>query len=214
MVDELRNAFLDEKFICLVKSGLPHLFRIAELESMRSGKIGMEVGTLRERVLIGLFIHHFGQNHIDTGPITEKEVDVNVFGHPVSIKTKTITNLNFNGVKAVWTVDASSAHRFIEEYAPSCDLLLAWIKWDSDGGLSFIPLKVQEDLFNTLKNEFFKLPRPGTNPRGVEYDRYALHNMVRHNQSITIPIQWTKPTLRYNIYERWLTNWAGFTPEI
>ena len=52
MNEHLAEFFQEEKFISLVQNALPYLFRIAELESMRSGKIGMEVGTLRERVLI------------------------------------------------------------------------------------------------------------------------------------------------------------------
>ena len=66
---------------------LPYLFRIAELESSRAGKIGMEVGCLRERILVALLICQFGEKNVETEiPVTEPEVDVRLFGYPISIK--------------------------------------------------------------------------------------------------------------------------------
>lgn len=44
------NAFSDIKFIEKIQERLPELFYVAELESSRAGKIGMEVGSLRERI--------------------------------------------------------------------------------------------------------------------------------------------------------------------
>jgi len=38
------EIFEDEILVERIKSKLPHLFSIAELESSRAGKIGMEVG--------------------------------------------------------------------------------------------------------------------------------------------------------------------------
>ena len=46
MSSKLIEIFNDEKLIDKIKSRLPHLFQLAELESSRAGKIGMEVGFL------------------------------------------------------------------------------------------------------------------------------------------------------------------------
>ncbi len=64
MPDRLAEAFTDEKLVDRIKTRLPYLFQLAELESSRAGKIGMEVGSLRERIIIALFIYKFGEANV------------------------------------------------------------------------------------------------------------------------------------------------------
>jgi hypothetical protein len=46
------NEIFDDKLIVKrVKNKLPKLFQLAELESSRDGKIGMEIGSVRERIM-------------------------------------------------------------------------------------------------------------------------------------------------------------------
>ena len=90
MIKRLAELFEDPKFAEEVGEKLPYLFRLAELELSRAGKTGMEVGTLREHVLIALLIYKFGEENVETDiPITEYAVDVKLFGKPLSIKTIT-----------------------------------------------------------------------------------------------------------------------------
>lgn len=111
MTKHLAKIFEDQKLVDKIKKRLPYLFQIAEIESSRAGKVGMEVGSLRERMLIALLIHRFGEENVKTDiPITKAEIDVELFGEPISIKT--ITGKGFNGVKLVWTVDAQKAKEF------------------------------------------------------------------------------------------------------
>lgn len=92
MASRLVEIFEDEKLIRKIKERLPYLFQIAEVESSRARKVGMEVGSMRERILIALLIYKFGEENVETEiPITEPEVDVKLFGYPVSIKTITGT---------------------------------------------------------------------------------------------------------------------------
>lgn len=73
-----------------VQRKLPRLFRLAQAESSKAGKVGMEVGWLREQILIALLIYKFGEENVNVNiPPTEPEVDVLVCGEPVSIKTVT-----------------------------------------------------------------------------------------------------------------------------
>ena len=44
MSGSLEDIFRDNKLVLRIKDRLPYLFQIAELESSRAGKIGMEVG--------------------------------------------------------------------------------------------------------------------------------------------------------------------------
>ena len=108
MASRLAEIFKDRKLVNKIKNKLPYLFQLAELESSRAGKVGMEVGSLRERIVIALLIYKFGEKNVETEiPITEPEVDVKLFGEPISIKT--ITGKGFSGVKLIWTVDAQKA---------------------------------------------------------------------------------------------------------
>ena len=45
MPSRLGEIFKDRKIVEKIKKRLPYLFQLAELESSRAGKIGMEVGS-------------------------------------------------------------------------------------------------------------------------------------------------------------------------
>ncbi|MCL4278874.1 MAG: ThaI family type II restriction endonuclease, partial [Ignavibacteriaceae bacterium] len=90
MNEKILPLFTEEKTIKKIQNKLPKLFQIAELESQRAGKVGMEVGSIRERIIVSLLVYKFGERNVETEiPITEPEVDVKLFGDSISIKTKT-----------------------------------------------------------------------------------------------------------------------------
>jgi hypothetical protein len=90
----------------------------------------MEVGTLREQILIALLIYRFGEASVDLDiPITEHEIDVRVSGHPLSIKTASARSQKAPAVKIIWTVDWEQVTRFAETYEPKCDMLLVIVRW-------------------------------------------------------------------------------------
>jgi len=205
MVSRLVELFEDELFRKKIATKLPYLFRIAELESSRAGKIGMEVGSLREKILVALLIHRFGEGNVDTEiPITEPEVDARLFGHAISVKT--ITGLG--GVKFSWTVDAQKAREFVENYSPKSDVLLAQIVWGGQGGLFYIPLETQQRAFKNIgRKRYFKLPKAGTNPRGVEISRDALLMLMNDADTKSIGLVWRQERIDYNPYQRWVDYW-------
>ena len=200
------EIFKDRKLVTKIKNKLPYLFQLAELESSRAGRIGMEVGSLRERIVVALLTYKFGKANVETEiPLTEPEVDVKLFGEPISIKT--ITG-KFSGVKLIWTVDAQKAREFRENYYPHCDILLVQINWGSIGGFYYIPLEAQRKLFDRIgRDRYIKLPKPGTNPRGVEITKEALTSLVKDNLSKVIEINWQKTRIDYNPYKRWVDYW-------
>lgn len=207
-MSRLGELFDDNDFREIVRNKLPILFKMAHRDIARGDKAGMEVGTLREQVLIAMLMYKFGASNIDTSAITDPEVDVKLFGEPISIKTKTGTSNN--GVKACWTVDQQKSREFIEHYSPSCDLLLVEIEWGSRSKIYYVPLAVQNDVFSRLGREaYFKMPPPGTNPRGVEFSKYAL--MAFKNNPITksIEITWSTVEIGYTPYDRWLNLWRN-----
>lgn len=206
MTGRLDEIFVDKQLVNRIKKRLPYLFQLAELESSRAGKIGMEVGSLREKIVIALLIYKFGEDNVKTQiPITEPETDVELFGHPVSIKTIT----GMGGVKIIWTVDAQKAREFRETYVPKCDVLLVQIKWNGVGTFFYIPVEVQERILKKLGRErYFKLPKPGTNPRGVEISKEALLRLMGNSETKSIRIDWQRSKIEYKPYERWVDYWS------
>jgi len=207
MASRLIEIFEDEKIVKKIKNKLPYLFQLAELESSRAGKVGMGVGSLREKMIIALLIYKFGEANVETEiPITEPEIDVKFLGEPISIKT--ITGKSLSGVKLIWTVDAQKAREFRESYYPHCDILLVQINWGSTGGFYYIPLEAQRKLFDRIgRNRYIKLPKPGTNPRGVEITKDALTTLVNDDLSRSIEIRWQKTKFAFNPYKRWVEYW-------
>lgn len=205
MPSRLIEIFDDRNLVNKIVKRLPYLFQLAELESSRAGKVGMEVGSLREKILTALLIYKFGEKNVETDiPITEPEVDVRLFGYPISIKTIT----GMGGVKFSWTVDAQKAREFMETYVPKTDVLLVQIKWNKKGTFSYIPLEVQQRIFRAMGRErYFKLPKPGTNPRGVEISKDALLKLLKDKDTKKIEIFWQRSVIEYKPYQRWVDYW-------
>jgi hypothetical protein len=65
MPSRLIEIFEDGKLVEKIKRRLPYLFQLAELESSRAGKIGMEVGSVREKIIVALLIYKFGEPEVD-----------------------------------------------------------------------------------------------------------------------------------------------------
>jgi hypothetical protein len=204
---DITDLFTDPVIITKIQTRLPELFQAAELESSRAGKVGMEVGSVREKILIALLIFKFGKENVETYiPITEPEVDVKLFGIPISIKT--MTGKRPGGVKLIWTVDAEQALSFSQAYIPCFDTMLAHICWDGLGSLFYFPCSIQRDVLQNIGREkFFSLPKPGTNPRGVEISSEAINILAIHPQTLRIPIEWHKKVIDYDPYKRWLELW-------
>ena len=188
---------------------LPTLFNMVELENRRGKRLGMEVGTARERVIIALFMYVYGFDKIEFPATTSPELDVLVNGHPVSVKTKSTSG--FSGVKLVWTVDWDATDSFLESYYPKSDLLYINILWGKTGSFNLIPQHVQADLLEEIGIEGYTkvLPR-GTNPRGVEFSGEALRRLVGHQSTQSLQIAWNRdPSLLTEraLYGRWIELW-------
>ena len=77
LASHLAEIFEDKALIDRIIKRLLYLHQLAELESSRVGKIGMQVGSLRESFVVALLIYKFGENRVNTEiPIIMPEVDV------------------------------------------------------------------------------------------------------------------------------------------
>jgi hypothetical protein len=209
-MSEIEKIFQDSEIVSKIQEKLPKLFQLAELDNSRDGKLGMEIGSARERIIIALLIFKFGEENVTTNiPITENGTDVIVFKEPISIKT--VTNKKIVGVKLIWTVDAQKALEFIDTYNAQCDMLFVHINWNSDGGMYLIPKEVQNELLHTYGKEFyFKLTKQGTNPRGVEITNEAINALIKHDKVKMIKINWLRDdNKKYTPYDRWIELWQN-----
>lgn len=204
------KLFDDKLIIKRVKNKLPHLFQLAELESSRNGKIGMEIGSVRERILIALLMYKFGIDIVDPNiPITAPEVDVIVNDTPLSIKTMTTNSDRWSSVKLIWTVDAQKAMEFKNTYTPSCDMLIAKIRWDGVGKLLLFSKEAQCAVLNNIgRDRYIKLPKENTNARGVEITAEALSILEGYNDTRCIDILFKREAIDYReVYTKWLDAW-------
>ena len=210
MNKHLLDLFNDAKIVTKIETRLPYLFQLAELESSRAGKIGMEVGSVRERVITALLIYKYGEANVKSDlPITEPEVDVKLYDQPISIKT--VSGKEPTSVKLIWTVDAEKAESFMDTWRPRYDLIFVHINWSAKGGLYYIPYEVQNTIFNKIgKEEYIKLPKKGTNPRGVEISNDALKACINNDRTKMIEINWTKESIEYNPFKRWVDLWSEY----
>lgn len=198
------DAIISQK----IKEKLPYLFQLAEVDNSRDGKLGMEIGTTRERIIIALLIYQFGENNIKTNiPTTKSQIDVIVFDQEFSIKT--FSSSKIKGVKIIWTVDLKKAEEFRQNYTPKCDMLLIHINWNGQGGLYLITKKCQQEILEQCGIDgYFNMPKEGTNSRGVEISNKAMELCIEHTSTNFISINWVrKEDFVYDPYERWVDMW-------
>jgi hypothetical protein len=199
-----KDIFTSVEFQDLIKSKLPKLFEIAEVESTRGGKIGMEVGILRERVLTSFFISKVGEDNVDSdSSATENSKDVQVNGDDISIKT--FTGSGYSGVKIFWTSDTESAKRVMDTYTPKFDLIVANINWGSNkGGLYYVDKQTQRQVMDSVGRDKFLKISSGSNNRGITYGTDVLKKLLNHENTLKIEIDWVKTNEKFNIFERWV----------
>lgn len=195
--------FNNKIFQEITQKNLPFLFKKAELETTRGGKIGMEVGVLRERILVSILIKSFGlENIITEFGVTENSKDVKVYNDILSIKT--FTNSGYGGIKVFWASDNQSVLNAIETYQPKNHLLVSHIKWGLiNDGLYLIPLELQQDYFDKYGVDNYLKINSGNN-RGISFNTEILKKMLSHNNTKKIKIDWKIPSFEFNVFERWI----------
>ncbi len=76
------------------------------------------------------------------------------------------------------------------------------------GGLFLIPVDIQKKVLAQIgKEKYLKLPRVGTNPRGVEISKDGLIMLLQDKDTKCIEIVWKHSAIEYNPYKRWVDYW-------
>jgi len=72
-------------------------------------------------------------------------------------------------------------------------MLLIQINWGKIGKLFYIPLQVQDHVFEHMGRErYLKPPKAGTNPRGVEISKEALLALTQNEKTKHIDVYWKR----------------------
>ena len=181
-----------------IRKKLPPAFEIVGQQAR-----GPEVGTLREGVLIGMFMAFLGEEQVKPNTsAVEADVDCYVGNSALSIKTVT----GDGAIRVKWTVDQEKVKEFMDSFAPECDLLITRIRWGKKGNISYIPLEAQRQVFAQLGGNYLDY-RPGTNTRGVDLSRNALAALENSPASLIVPLQWYKSIEPQSLYDRWVSYW-------
>ena len=206
ILEDIKSFFDIEKNPKIIKK-LPEMFYLAELENRKQNKLSPDIGNTRERILISIFEELFGKENVndDLGPV-EKEVDVEILKERYSIKT--LTSKKPKGVKAVWTVDEGSVKKFVKKYKPTCLIIYVHINWGEKGGIYLFDLNAQKKTIKKLGRDknYFKIPKLDTNPRGVEFSKEAIDELIKLC-NLKIEIDWNKPDINFDPKQRWKEIW-------
>jgi hypothetical protein len=64
-------------------------------------------------------------------------------------------------------------------------------------------------VFNKIGREnHIKLPKQGTNPRGVEISNDALKTLISNDKTKSIEVNWVKESIDYDPFKRWVDLWS------
>jgi hypothetical protein len=98
----------------------------------------------------------------------------------------------------------------LEKYRPTIGIILVVINWGGKGGLYYIPKEVQKRIYKRLgRHNYMKLPKAGTNPRGVELSKKALLALIEDKGTKSIEVDWIRKDneVPFDPYKKWLLYW-------
>lgn len=87
-------------------------------------------------------------------------------------------------------------------------MIFIQINWDNGGGFYYIPKHTQLEVLKKIgRPSYIKLPKAGTNPRGVELSGQALQKLLQHKDTLSILISWKKEIIDFKPFKRWIELW-------
>jgi len=87
-------------------------------------------------------------------------------------------------------------------------MILVQINWNNSGGLYYVNERIQVKALESMGREnYIKLPKPNTNPRGVELSISAMQELITHPDTLRIVIDWKKEKINFKPLARWIELW-------
>ncbi len=178
------DIFKDRIFIKKIQDKFPKYIYDLNNAFAKDGKLSPDIGTLREKMIIGIFSKHFGDNFSDKLPPQEAEADFIIFNELISFKTSISKSF-----KLIWTSNYELANKFYENFTPKYSIILL-IFQKSVGGLYYFSIELLQKIRKKLKLEFLNQPKSGTNPRGVSLSTKGFNALKNDTNCKYIPIDW------------------------
>lgn len=190
--ERISELFADDEFKDYMQKFWPKFVAIANAMCTHNNRISQEVGKLRERALIYLLYRFLGED-INECPIDdnsigvhEKEKDVVIFGKDVSIKTLTGKNGKYSPLKLSWVDDQDKAKEFIDNFKPTCDLLVACIDWGNIANIYYIDCKTQADVLDNLPADKRLVLAKGYT-KGTRLHKDSWEKIISHPNTLKLP---------------------------
>ncbi|MHA1682553.1 MAG: ThaI family type II restriction endonuclease [Promethearchaeota archaeon] len=178
------KIFADPIFVDKIKKRLPKFIFDLNKASEKDGKLSPDIGTLREKMFIGILKKHFPQDISFDIPPQESEADFIVFGEPISFKTSISKSF-----KLIWTANYEQAMRFYREFIPSCSIILL-IFQKKVGGIYYFSKELLQNVRDEIGLNFLNKPKSGTNPRGVSLSTKCFNVLSNKDECEKILIDW------------------------
>lgn len=212
MITQLRSLFHKRDVVSYIQKVLPDLFYKAEMECTRGGKIGPEVGCLREQQLVSMLKYFLPKGNVNEDvPSMMPEVDVEISGKPLAIRTAK----DINGVKASWKVDPIQVENFINTYRPKADLLFVHVQWGKNDlfekypSIYHVPIEAAIMVHTRLGKGYLVPPKKGTDSKGIQFSRRAIMELLNHPLTAVMSVEWIRPTYKHDPLHRWFKMWSA-----
>jgi hypothetical protein len=189
-MDPISLEFENPTFQDKIKAEVPGIILKADSEATRLGRSGLLKGTMRKRHLLDFLIEHFGESRVR---MTDLLPEIDIIIDSIPLKIRTITGKS--GVKIKWTIDREKAIEFMSDYKPSCGILLLRKRRVNDTrdyscGLFWIPITTQNRVLEQLGLwNYLEPPKPETNSRGIELNKFALEQLISDSETKHINLE-------------------------
>jgi len=178
------QIFENPQIIQKIKTKLPQFIHDMNVIFSRDGKLSPDIGTIREKMIIGILKKEFGNDLQNNLPAQETEADFILFSERISLKTSLTKSF-----KLIWTANYEMGMRFYETFQPTCSILLLLFQ-TSIGGVYYFPLNALKEVRTQLDHDFLNKPKSGTNPRGVSLSTSAFNLLANHSDTNKILVDW------------------------
>jgi len=200
MIDPISRLLTNPRYAKIIQQKLPPAFQTVEDQL----KGNPAVGLLREQVILGMLVAFLGKRRVklvESG--VSPDIDCYVDSEPLSIKTVSYSG----GIRLKWTSNAVKAKEFINIYEPMANLLVIRIAWGETGLMRFIPLHLQQRVFNQIGVKQYLEYSSATNTRGVNLSGDAESALNRSSKTVILPILWQRSKTVIDPIDKWIRYW-------
>lgn len=151
-----------------------------------NGKIGMEVGKWREKIMIVCLWDCFGKENVIIVSESKGNIDMYFFGVPMSIKFADITK-NVTKINATWSIGKTDeqVEENKKEYKPDFTILYCGIRYGQTcNSIFLIDTKTQNEVFGELGRETY-LTRGG---KGLTIPAKVVKKLIQHQSTKSIVV--------------------------